>query len=116
MLVSPELGVATHLFSGSLGHLYHGNQMKALGSFVLRAGLPIVGGFGAALLLDNDLGLLVAFLGVIGAPIIDAFYLANKPVEESKHASLPPPASLRVLPSFGVTPEGNLTFGLAGAF
>jgi hypothetical protein len=109
-------GVFGHGFSGSLVHLYHGNYGKALGSIALRAGLPIVGA-ASGFLVTGWGGLDFGFAaGLVLAPIIDIVFLASKPKSTTQDQTLIEYGSLKATPSFGVTPRGELTFGLAGHF
>ena len=108
-----------HGFGGSLVHLYHENYGKALASAGLRVGLPIVG-FIAMDDSDDSFGKFLALIGaaagMVVAPIIDIMFLAKKTESTISDDTLIEYGSLKATPSFGVTPRGELTFGLAGHF
>lgn len=113
-----------------LVHFLNGQFARGGGSFAGRTLGPLVGGSVGLLLgifaipfvdCSGDLcGLYApAYGGLIGAgavalatPILDAAFLAWKPVEEDDAEA----ASVRVVPSTGVTDVGDPTFGLAGRF
>ena len=54
--------------------------------------------------------------GATLAPIIDIVFLANNTESTIQDDTLIEYGSLKATPSFGVTPKGDLTFGLAGHF
>ena len=96
-------------------HLSEGNPGGSLGSLLLRAGLPI-GGFLIPMASASNWweGVLAggagALAGLIAAPIIDSLFLAKKTVPRSRKNFM------SVTPTFSITREGSLTWGLAGRF
>jgi hypothetical protein len=110
-------GIFAHGFGGPLVHLYHGNYGKALGSIALRAGLPIGGAISLGLITEDWDGFALGVAaGLVIAPIIDIVFLASKTKSTTQDQTLIEYGSLKATPSFGVTPRGDLTFGLAGHF
>jgi hypothetical protein len=114
-------GFAAYLFGGPAVHLAHGDGRKALGSFALRAALPIAGtlaglAIGSAVCGPHDseiipcpiaVGALGLLAGGVAAPIVDASVIAREPVT--------PPTGPRLQAAFVPSGSGG-TFLLAGRF
>jgi hypothetical protein len=114
-------GVAVYALGAPAIHLAHGNGRKALGSFGLRAGLPIAGAIAGALIGsvacgsdDNDFISCPVVFGVLGfvgggiaAPIVDGTVLARETVTA--------PAEPRFQAAFVPSASGG-TFVLGGRF
>jgi hypothetical protein len=88
------LSLGGYLLGGPVVHLVHDNPGRALGSFALRGGLPIVLGAVGVQLEDCEDGeffcgvggaVIGGLLGIVGAIVIDASVLARDevPVEAS---------------------------------
>ena len=109
------LSIATYALGSPILHLVHHRPGNALGSFVLRVGLPAAGtalgwmvtSGGSS---ESDIpagagGAVIGLVaGVIAASSIDIGVLAK--------AETPPP----VTPAIAPTGHGGMTFGLAGSF
>ena len=106
---SEELLIATlalYGLGGPIVHAAHGHRGRAVGSLVLRAGLPIIGGYALAEVSEDGLeGFLIGFaVGMGTAMIIDSAVLARGT-----------PAKRRVAPT--VTPlAGGASVGVTGSF
>lgn len=105
------VGAAGYLVGGPLVHAGNGHGAKALGSFGLRAGLPVLGAFVALGLAGDCSGDSCGgeaavyrgfggFIGLVGAIIIDDAFLAVEDVPSGSSS-----ARFSIAPTVAVTPK-----------
>lgn len=117
----------SYLLTGPIVHLFHGNLGTALGSFGLRAGLPMAGimlgaaagdcGYAATGECNRDFRVHGVLLGATTALLVDWIFLARTTTREPAEApALLRAGSLRANPSFQVSHTGTTLLGLDGRF
>lgn len=116
-LAYPTQGIsAVGLIIGSpIVHAVHGNWGRAIGSLVLRAGLPVAGGFigGAGGGGWEGLGMGVVLGGVV-ALVID-YNMAYKNIAPKKQAAFQF-GTLSASPQLNITQKGGFSLGFNGRF
>jgi len=120
--------VGGYLLGGPLVHVANGNPKQAVGSLLLRAGLPTGGILLGAIAAESHcehsdemfcgLGEIAAgmLVGMVTATVIDAAVLAKKTTKVERDPALFSVGSVAANPDVRVTREGSVTLGFTGRF
>jgi hypothetical protein len=119
--VGAAVALGTYLLAAPIVHLAHDHSDRAVTSFALRAGLPLLGGLvgnaigkaQCSVPCDSDAGFATAALGAltgaITASAIDIVYLSRGETVTRRRAP-------RWSPSVATGPNGELRAGIGGTF